>query len=880
MTTQLNLDQAGPETVIDTLLELNPRFSCPRWAVLGPSYSGKTQFLRRFIENCNPGNNPRSPLPIYLDLKKLPLGREDQMYQSVFRALALACRGFSFQVSGDGPPDGTGRFESFIKDLLTKAKSRVALVVDHLDSTPHYFARSLIRRFGLMVDQEDLHPEFRNLCVLVAGRTSLFDLRQTGDSPFIDSNLIFPRRNGSLLLQYVKLDKGVAPTVLQDLHRETGGESLFVDLLFSEIDSARALTRRSIEAAIDRLLANPQRHDVFHQIALEIASSRELRSLVHDLLSTKGGRIVHRDSSPDVDRFCLSGVVVLHKEQSLSYYRFRNGIVERFVGKVLQDTARGLYFPPSARLSTVRESLNSSRDIYATMKELLSTWKDCVFQIPSPISTYFHIRYIDSDVEFWLDLQRQKSRESLAAEKLPPSVINAVSIANEETERLGAFGFDEETVSYAVPYARVEALLELVICFRGSIVMNLSESALAHWLRLLDDCWPWLAASALAEAGNHFAGELNQARAFAARMPTPDLVTRIHWMASEGILVDAPGECKIYHVEGSSQKIEKALSDVNQRCLKMMDGEPSAEEFGSDLRGIANQLLNFFENSPGFMDQLEKPGNFTFVSDESGLKIPIELLPVNTSHLGLESRIVRRLRDLGREPEPISFSAGLERLMETGKPLRVLLAGADPRNSLENLDNELTKLKERIEAGCQGVNLRCNVSLVQDATRAGLEKRLEDTNLGPFHIFHFCGHGARGRNPDESTLVLRGTTGADDAVSCEKLRLMLQNRVLWMAYLSCCYGAATRGSVGIEQQYVGTIHAVLSAGIPTAIGFRWAVSDKGAYALAGCFYEQLFAVGEAFNPSRAMWRARRSVAGDKTTRDAWASSLMVSQFAE
>ncbi len=882
MTTQLDLDYATPETLIAELLALNPRHSCPRWAVLGPSYSGKTQFLKRFIEECNRDKHPRSPIPIYLDLKKVPLGPEEQMYRSVFRELDLACRDLSFQVNGEGPPDGTGRFDHFIKDLLTKADSRVGLVVDHLDSAPHYFARSLIRRFRLMVDQEDLHPEFKNLCVLVAGRTSLFDLRQTGDSAFIASNLIFPRHTGSILSQDVQLNNGTGKAVFDRLYEETGGEHLFVDLLFSNIDK-RTLTRRSIEVAIERLLANPQRHHLFHQIGLEIACHGDLRSLVQDLLSTKDGRIIHRDSAPDVDRFCLSGVVVLYKEQGLFYYRFRNGIVERFARKLLQDSTSGLYFPPSARLAAVREASNSSRDIYSAVKEVLSAWNDCVFGIPSPTSVYLHIRFFDREGEFWRDLQRPRSRESQPTDKLPASALKAVRLANEGTDRRGAFGFDEETVSYAIPYARTEALLELVVCFRGSPVNNLSESALSHWLRLLDDCWPWLAASALAEMSNHFAVQLEQVRASAARVPESDPDTRIHWMASEGILVDAPDQCRIHQLEGSAQKIENTLSDINQRCLTMMDNEPTAEKFGTDLRGIANQLLNLFENCPGLLEQVQKPGsNLVFMSDESGLRIPIELLPVNTSHLSLESRVVRRLRDIAREPEPISFAAGMSDLIERGEPLRVLLAGSDPRNSLANLDEELAKLKECLEVGCQAANLRCKISVLEsiNATCTALEKRLDDPNLGPFHIFHFCGHGTRGSNPDASSLVLHGTGGADDAVSGEKLRLMLQNRVLWMAYLSCCYGAASRGSIGIEQQYVGTIHAVLSAGIPAAIGFRWAVTDRGAYALARSFYEHLFAPEAPFNPSRALWRARRRVAGDKNTRDAWASSLMVSQFAE
>lgn len=42
----------------------------------------------------------------------------------------------------------------------------------------------------------------------------------------------------------------------------------------------------------------------------------------------------------------------------------------------------------------------------------------------------------------------------------------------------------------------------------------------------------------------------------------------------------------------------KTLNDINQRCLKMMDGESSADQVGAELRGIADQLLNVFKNYP------------------------------------------------------------------------------------------------------------------------------------------------------------------------------------------------------------------------------------------------------------------------------------------
>jgi hypothetical protein len=876
-----DLDHAGPEMLIEELLALNPSHSCPRWAVLGPSYSGKTQFLQRFIEECKRDNHARCPIPIYLDLKKLSLDREEQMYQSVFRALDLACRGLSFQVSGEGPPDGSGRFEHFIQDLLRKADSRVALVVDHLDSAPHYFARSLIRRFRLMVDQEIPHPEYRKLCVLLAGRTSLFDLRQTGDSAFIASNLIFPRQDAASLSRHLSAGSAPSQAILVKLEKETGQEELFVDLLFAEIGKLRGLSARNIDAAVERLLANPERHDVFHQIALEIASHRDLRALVQDLLSSEERQIMRRDSSPDVDRFCLSGVVVLHKEHTYSCYRFRNGIVERFARKLLSETPkRTPYFPPSAKLAAVRDACNSSRDIYAAMNYLLSAWSDSIFRIPLPDSIHLHVHYFNSDLERWLNLANGPLDPS-RTKKLPASVISAVSLSNEGTERHASFGFDEEKVSYSIPYARVEARLELVISFHRNLVSNLSESALSHWLHLLDDCWPYVAASALAELGSEFAAQVKATGGTARRARPADSDTRIHWMASEGIIVDAPDECTMYQVERTPQQIEKTIDDINQRCLRMVEQDGSTEEFGTRLRGVADQLQNFFENCPGFAQRLEiANGNFTFISDEMGLKIPIELLPVLGSHLGIESRIVRRLRNIVPHVEPKTFADGIEDLVATGEPLKVLLAGVDPRNSLENLDEEIRRLKELIEIGCQAINLRCQISVMEsiNATQAALAKRLDDKALGTFHIFHFCGHGTRGQAPDDSSLVLFGSRGEDDPVPCEKLKLMLQDRVQWMTYLSCCYGAATRGSTGIEQQYMGTIHAVVSAGIPTVVGFRWAVTDVGAYALARSFYANLFSAESGFSPSRALWMARRSIAGDKDKRDAWASSLMVCQF--
>src|SRR5262249_16797340 len=152
-------------------------------------------------------------------------------------------------------------------------------------------------------------------------------------------------------------------------------------------------------------------------------------------------------------------------------------------------------------------------------------------------------------------------------------------------------------------------------------------------------------------------------------------------------------------------------------------------------------------------------------------------------------------------------------LIEKSEPLNVFLLGADPQNSLAKLDEELAVLKQQIEARSNAVGLRTNVQVLgsSEATVTALKPKLQAQH---WHIFHFRGHGRHGRNPDESGLFLSGKRGQDDPLTCEQIRHMLSDRGLWLAYLSCCYGAATTGQTGIEQQYAGTIHAVLEARIP------------------------------------------------------------------
>jgi hypothetical protein len=357
--------------------------------------------------------------------------------------------------------------------------------------------------------------------------------------------------------------------------------------------------------------------------------------------------------------------------------------------------------------------------------------------------------------------------------------------------------------------------------------------------------------------------------------------SRIYWATESEVILDYPGECLRFRFQKNSREVQKTIEDLNQRCLKLMDHRPTTAEFGKRLRAVAEQLRVLLNDCGDLVSHFETPHrDIVFVSDSVGLELPIELLPVHKSYLALESRISRRVHGVHPPHDRRPFGSRLRDLIAQGGTLKVLLVGSDPRNVLKNLEAELKELEEHIELSCDRLGLKARITVLGplNATRSQLNSVLKDKNYGPFHLFHFCGHGEHGQNPDESSVIVAGKHGEDEPISCEGLRLLLQDRVLWLAYLSCCYGAASHGSdATLDQQYVGTLDAILSARIPDAVGFRWAVTDSGAYALALRFYDQLLALDGGFDPSFAMWQARRSLAGDEDKKDAWASSIVVSQ---
>ena len=269
------------------------------------------------------------------------------------------------------------------------------------------------------------------------------------------------------------------------------------------------------------------------------------------------------------------------------------------------------------------------------------------------------------------------------------------------------------------------------------------------------------------------------------------------------------------------------------------------------------------------------------VTDGDGLKIPFELLLHEKSHLATRTSIARGLVNYQMPAAVRSpFHQLVTVLRDTSETFRVLLIASDPAGTIPTTISELNAVKSHIEAGCKRMGL--SVEFVEISPGAATAKNVEAKliNNRPFHLLHFTGHGRHySENPDASGMVLLGDEGNAEIITCKRLSRWLSGTGLFLTYLSCCHSASSSGSgAGLSQKYVGTMEAIVAAGIPNVVGFRWLVTDQSAFHLADEFYRQLFEVQSEKNLNLAMLEARRAVERRADFFDAWASSMLITQY--
>lgn len=273
-----------------------------------------------------------------------------------------------------------------------------------------------------------------------------------------------------------------------------------------------------------------------------------------------------------------------------------------------------------------------------------------------------------------------------------------------------------------------------------------------------------------------------------------------------------------------------------------------------------------------------------FEAPRAYLGVPLETLyDREDRHLALYHPLARVIDNITTRNRPLSPSF-FNSLHKSGEELRVLLISSNTRHDsaglppIPGVDREIRLLddfiKQTFEA--RGIATRVVTLPTEQATYEAVKRELRGCQ---YHIVHYAGHGIYDEDtPGNSVLLFweqEGAGGEVRPVSAYELEKWLRDSSACFFYLSCCYGAATSGTIKLRDgNFLGIADSVVRAGVPAVLGYRWPVSDAGAARLAEEFYRSL---GEQGQIDLALLRARNEVHTYDPADKAWLSPILVMQ---
>ncbi len=221
-------------------------------------------------------------------------------------------------------------------------------------------------------------------------------------------------------------------------------------------------------------------------------------------------------------------------------------------------------------------------------------------------------------------------------------------------------------------------------------------------------------------------------------------------------------------------------------------------------------------------------------------RLPWEFLfdPGHQDYLGLSMPLVRYPEVLApRQP------------LQVALPLRILGMVARPgdQHALDAGDEQ-----QRLHTALAGLDREGLVELswVPGQTYDALEDALDQ---GPWHVFHFLGHGGYNRDTEEGTLALADHTGRTHPVAADDIsRLLAEHRPLRLVVLNAC----DTGRGGSSDAFSSTAATLIRREIPAVVAMQFEITDPAAIVFAQNFYQH---VAKRRPVDDSVMRARRAL---------------------
>jgi membrane-associated phospholipid phosphatase len=316
--------------------------------------------------------------------------------------------------------------------------------------------------------------------------------------------------------------------------------------------------------------------------------------------------------------------------------------------------------------------------------------------------------------------------------------------------------------------------------------------------------------------------------------------------------VNSPGgeASVVFQAPFSDLQIENFLLRLGRRRQAVRGLKPSeigsAKEFGGQLfekvfTGDVRACL---------WSSLDKA-----TSDGLGLRVRLHLAKVpalaDLPWEFLYNARMNRFLSLSAETPLIRFLELPERIkpLAVKPPLRILMMVSSPTDYAQlDVARELAKMDEALaDLTRSGMVI---VEREEEATLPDLQRRLRH---GPYHVFHFIGHGGFDRQAGDGLLVFEEPDRRGRQVPAQFLGTLLHDhRPLRMAVLNACEG----GRASRDDPFAGTAQSLIQQGLPAVIAMQFEVSDEAAICFTRSFYG---AIADGDPVDAALAAARKAI---------------------
>ena len=247
------------------------------------------------------------------------------------------------------------------------------------------------------------------------------------------------------------------------------------------------------------------------------------------------------------------------------------------------------------------------------------------------------------------------------------------------------------------------------------------------------------------------------------------------------------------------------------------------ERFGGDLFNalFRERIRDLYRDSLTSAESHDKGLRVTLALTEAPvlMRLPWEFL-YDDDFLSIQPQtsVVRYLDLLkGKEPKEIE------------PPLRILALVSSPTD-VPPLDVESER--QNLEHALRDVD--AEITWLEKATTSELQKALWS---GPYHVFHYIGHGEFDEHLKDGVLLFEGKDSEAVRVSGRKLATLLKHDALRLAVLNSCEGA--RGSV--EDPFAGVASKLVRERIQAVIAMQFEITDPAAVQFSWGLYGALAA---------------------------------------